>query len=72
MDDSLVFISAVSIWLIAEVLVNSTVVEVDLDVAAAEDTQIVVHTVVVVAADTHTKTVQMTSPVQLQQLRQAH
>ncbi len=42
MEESLIFISAVSIWLIAEVLVDSTVMEVDSDVAVAEDTQIVV------------------------------
>jgi hypothetical protein len=62
-DDSLVFISAVSIWLIAEVLVDSTVVGVELDVAAAEDTQTVVHTAGTVAANTHMTTARMTNPV---------
>jgi hypothetical protein len=68
-EESLIFICAVSIWLITEVLVDSTVVEVVLDVVIAVGTRIVVHTAVVAAADTHIISALMTSPVRLRLLR---
>lgn len=63
------FISVVSIWLIAVTLAALTVLELDLDAGVAEDMQIVVQTAVALAANSmQTPTVCITSPVRLQLL----